>query len=216
MSEEKENENDNYISERKESFLETFKKRLNQLRIGPPGNVKTTNRSMESLMNSGSITGFFRRLFDRAQEVLSSKPSKNLNTIQKISISDSEKSTNTLDKSVEPSKTNDFYFPGLDNMKNPTVASVQAAQTSTIDATTIEVAESGKAPINTETQSHDDSSIEVADISLDEDFKSSLEEIPESEITQESKSKVQATTITVNPGNNITVDKNQEKDEPEI
>lgn len=209
MSEE--NENDNYISERKESFFETFKKRLNQLRIGPPGNVKTTNRSMQSLMSSGSITGFFRRLFDRAQEALSSKPSKNLNTIQKVNISDYEKSTNPLDKSVELSKTNNFYFPGLD-MKKPSAAPVQ--DTTTPNVTTIEDSESGKDSVNKEAQSHDDASIEVADISLDKDFKSSIEKNAESKTTQESK--IQATTITVSPQSDITTDKNQEKDEPEI
>lgn len=220
----KENNDENYVYEQKESIFEAFKKRLTQLRIGPPSGVKTTNRSMESLMNSGSITGFFRRLFDKAQNVLTSKPQKNLNTIQKVSVSDFEKNSNTLDKSIEPSKTSELRFPGLEHMKNVnTGAPVQVAENNIIDATTIVIAEAEIPSVNKENESLDDSlandsSMESADISLDEEFEAELEEI--AEIKKAKEAELQATNIAVNQRNNNIVNKNitkkQEKDGPEI
>lgn len=166
-------ENNDYVYERKESFFETFKNRLTQLRIAPPGGVKTTNRSMESLMNSGSISGFFRKLFDNAQKFFAAKPDKNPNKFEKVSVSDFAKNETTPDltKTQDPEKPQ-VIIPGKDKSHSQTVAFQEVPAVADIivdeNAQTIIMAES-------------ENTIESADTpdlsNINEEYQSDLDEI---------------------------------------
>lgn len=171
------NENENFVYERKESFFESFKRRLTQLRIGPPGGVRTTNRSMESLMNSGSITGFFRNLFDKAQDLFAAKPDKNPNKIEVVSVGNLSKDQNTQDitKTQDPEKPK-VIVPGQDKTHSQTVP-LQTVP----DVADIVIDEAAQAVIigeaSTELESSDNSNLDGVDIAFDDEFQEDLAEI---------------------------------------